>query len=613
MFVGPVFTREVATAPRRLRLYISRAAYVSILWMLMCTAWMVVTGTQLVRNVGDLARFGATLFQILAPLQLAIMVFFAALTTASAVSQEKDRRTLDLLLMTRLSNSELVLGKLMASLLNVLVVLLAALPLFMAITLFGGVSTGQVLRVFAVTVGAALMAGSLGSLIALWREKTFQALALTVLVLVFWIGGWEAARLLGRDTTWLGTPVDGWAASFSPWPAILEASRPGFSRAAAPLGLASPVYGFLLTSLVGVVAMNALAIARVRVWNPSREARPMAETEESTSIFSREALAASDAHLPTPDATVAAAFTQGHEEPQPKRKAGSHRDVWDNPILWREVCTWAYGRKIMLIKAAYLLLFVLSAIGLFLLHRQGDLDRFGASLATLPLFLLSLVLINAQAVTSITTERDGRALDLLLVTDLSPGEIIFGKLGGIFYNCKEYVLLPLVLAGYLWWVELISTETLLYLWMGLLVMNAFVAMLGVHTGMAYANSRSAIGVSQGTVFFLFIGVAACMRIMVAFSGSFQVQLAPFLAFMLGGGVGLYVALGIRNPSPAITLAALVCPFATFYAITSFLLEYTLGVFLVVATTYGFATAAMLVPAIYEFDVATGRSTGPEEV
>src|SRR5690606_10392777 len=212
--------------------------------------------------------------------------FFAALATASAVSQEKDRRTLDLLLMTRLSNSELVLGKLMASLLNVLVVLLAALPLFMAITLFGGVSTGQVLRVFAVTAGAALMAGSLGSLIVLWREKTFQALALTVLVLVFWIGGWEAARLLGRGSTWWGRPVDGSPASMSPWPAILAASGLGFARAAAPLGLASPVYGFLLTSLIGVVAMNALAIARVRVWNPSREARPMAEAEEPTSIFS---------------------------------------------------------------------------------------------------------------------------------------------------------------------------------------------------------------------------------------------------------------------------------------------------------------------------------------
>ncbi len=556
----------------------------------MCTAWMVVTGTQSVHTVGDLARFGSTLFQILAPLQLAIMVFFAALTTASAVSQEKDRRTLDLLLMTRLSNSELVLGKLMASLLNVLVVLVAGLPLFMAITLFGGVSTGQVLRVFTVTVGAAMAAGSLGSLLALWREKTFQALALTVLVLVFWIGGWEALRAYGRNLVWGGTPVEGWAATFSPWPAILEASRPGFALGVAPAGLGSPVYAFLLFSAATVVALNAWAIARVRVWNPSREARPKTEAEQ-----------AADAATGGDVAAVKAAAS-----------AQAHRAVWDNPILWREVKTWAYGRKILLIRGAYALLFAFSAIGLFLMHQEDALDRVGASLAVLPLFLLSLVLINAQAVTSITTERDGKALDLLLVTDLTPAEIIFGKLGGVFFNCKEYVLLPLVLSAYLWWVELISGETLLYLGLGLLVMNAFVAMLGVHTGMAYANSRSAIATAQGTVFFLFVGVAACMRIMVAFGGSFQVQLAPFLAFMLGGGVGLYAALGIRNPSPAITLAALACPFATFYAITSFLLEYTLGVFLVVATTYGFATAAMLIPAIYEFDVAAGRSTGPDE-
>ena len=56
------------------------------------------------------------------------------------------------------------------------------------------------------------------------------------------------------------------------------------------------------------------------------------------------------------------------------------------------------------------------------------------------------------------------------------------------------------------------------------------------------------------------------------------------------------------------MASLLCPAATFYAITSFLLDHTLGPFLVVLFTYGFATAAMLVPAIFEFDVATGRTT-----
>ena len=43
-----------------------------------------------------------------------------------------------------------------------------------------------------------------------------------------------------------------------------------------------------------------------------------------------------------------------------------------------------------------------------------------------------------------------------------------------------------------------------------------------------------------------------------------------------------------------------------------MLMQTLSVFLVVVLTYGFTTAAMLVPALYEFDVATGRTTADAE-
>jgi ABC-type transport system involved in multi-copper enzyme maturation permease subunit len=131
LFIGPVFTREVVTVPRRPRLYLSRAAYVSALLVLMCTAWLLLAGTQIVRNLGDMARFGAMVFQILAPLQLALAIFFSAVLAASGVAQEKDRRTLVLLLLTNLTNSELVLGKLFAGLLNVLVLLAASLLLFM--------------------------------------------------------------------------------------------------------------------------------------------------------------------------------------------------------------------------------------------------------------------------------------------------------------------------------------------------------------------------------------------------------------------------------------------------------------------------------------------------
>ena len=146
---------------------------------------------------------------------------------------------------------------------------------------------------------------------------------------------------------------------------------------------------------------------------------------------------------------------------------------------------------------------------------------------------------------------------------------------------------------------------------GLAVMYLFVAMLGLHAGISYGNSASAIATSLGTLFFLTVGVAACMRIMIAFSGSFQAQFVPFFAFMVLGGAGLYVVLGARNPSAAIGVASFLCPFATFYAITSYLLESTLAMFFSIVAAYGFTTVAMLVPAIFEFDIATGRTTFDE--
>ena len=134
----------------------------------------------------------------------------------------------------------------------------------------------------------------------------------------------------------------------------------------------------------------------------------------------------------------------------------------------------------------------------------------------------------------------------------------------------------------------------------------FVAVLGVHAGMNYANSRTAIATSLGTVFFLFLGVATCMRMMVAFSGSFQAQLQPFLAFMIGGGVGLYVAWA-QESLDGHRRGLVPLPLRHLLRDHQFLLDYTLGVFLVMAAAYGFTTAAMLIPAIYEFDVATGRT------
>jgi hypothetical protein len=271
--------------------------------------------------------------------------------------------------------------------------------------------------------------------------------------------------------------------------------------------------------------------------------------------------------------------------------------------------TRAYGRRIWIIQFGFLAFFVMCAWTLHTTVTENMVIT-AAQLAgpLVPLFLLSLVLVNAQAITSQTSEKDGGTFDLILASDITPKEYVFGKLGGVFYNMKWIVLLPLALCGYLYWYEAVSGGGFFFLLISLIVLYAFVAMVGVYIGMQYDNTRAATATSLGTVFFLFVGIAACIWIMVAFSGSFETQLVPFAAFMIGGGIGLYVTLGARNPSAAIATASFSLPIAVFYIITSMLLGKYMLVFAVLCGAFGFTTAAMLIPSIAEFDVATGRTT-----
>ena len=324
LLFGPVFAREVAIAPRRARMYVARGAYAGALLLLISTAWLVLTGTQVVRDVSDLAQFAGLVFQILAPLQLALAVFFSAMLAASAVAQEKDRKTFVLLLLSRLTNQELVLGKLLASLLNVLVMFAAGLPIFVLLSLLGGISAAQIARTAAVTVASIIVCGSLGSTLAQWREKTFQALALFVLALVLWLALGEAiaAGALGRAPA--GIEAHRLAVAVSPWQAVLEAARPF----AAPSrgGIASPIVWFLLVAAAATVLLNGLAIARVRVWNTTTADERVRKAEDV------EQVGETKADTTKADGTRSVPATLG-------------RAVWDNPILWRKSAPGPMGAK----------------------------------------------------------------------------------------------------------------------------------------------------------------------------------------------------------------------------------------------------------------------------
>ncbi len=629
MFIGPVFTREVTISPRRARTFVGRAVCGGLFLLLTATAWLVMTGAQLISDTGDFSRFGTALFRLIVPLQLMMTLFFAALLAAGGVSREKERRTLVLLLLTRMTNSELVLGKLLASLLEVITFVLISVPLLVILALFGGISYPQILRSALVILFGALVCGSVGSAIALRREKTFQAVSVTVLFIVLWLAVWQLVGGGFFGTRFGSLSAERLAAWMSPWRAVFDAMGPNapaggaslIGRAAAVL---SPIAGYLTVSAILIAAVNALAVWRVRVWNPSREAR-QAVPEEDTwrkapragqpadenpydnltdNLFALEA-EHPDLAAESPDPTS----DKVRIDPALSAAGGKVRPVWDNPILWREIRTRAYGRRNLIVSLVYLLLAAMSFVAVHSLFAGGAAPG-AARLAgpLVPLFILSFLLVNAQAVTSLTSERDGGTFLLLLVSDISPKEFVWGKLGGAFYNMRLMVVIPLLLCAYVWYLGGMSAMHAFFLFTGLAVLYFFSAMVGVHIGMQYENTRSSLASSLGVIFFRFVGIGTCIWMMLAFSGSFESQLQPFLAFMLGGGVGLYLALGLRNPSAAIALASFVLPPATFYAITCFLLGQYHWVYLAMTGASLFTIIAMLIPAIDEFDTVTGRTT-----
>jgi ABC-type transport system involved in multi-copper enzyme maturation permease subunit len=611
-----------------------------MLWVLSLTAWLGTQGWARTPTLGEAARLGPMLFLLLTLVQLALFLFFAALSSASAVAQEKDRRTFILLLMTDLRNHEIVLGKLLGSLLPILLLLAATVPLLMLLVLLGGVSVVQVVQAELVVAATALAAGSLGGLVALWRDRTFQALALTTLLLVLYLCLVHGLGVLpwlipGLSEQTIQT-TQSWLEPFLALLGVLD-----------PTGELAPglpvAYGFTAAMLLLSLLLNLVGIVRLRVWNPSGEPIQQREAPEDEAAPDTQPALAGQAVgvVYDPRKTVVTgagglAVQRQRSPDEDKGRASAHaapgkvRKVSDNPILWREIFTRAYGRRPLLVKTAYFIVLALicySALAPLLGH--GERVPYAAAWGLIPVGVLSLLLVTAQAVTAITSERDTGALDLLLVTDLTPGEFIFGKLGGICWNVKEYLLPPLILAGVYGWslclapprghpelAEGMNFSAFVCVTGASLVLLAFAMVLGIHVALRTQSSRVAITHALSTIFFLTVGTLVCIGL-ILINGRFEYQWSSFVFFVVAGVGGLWWVLSGDRPSSALNLASWLCPFGVLYAIMNILVGRPgsqetadpLASFLVIVVAFGFTIAAMLVPLLSEFDVAMGRTTG----
>jgi ABC-type transport system involved in multi-copper enzyme maturation permease subunit len=176
--VNAVLGKELTT---RMRGWRAAAIITGYLAFLAAVSLMVMSSLNAPQSYALAANMGKTLFTWLAGFQMALIIFVTPASTADAISGERQRQTLDLLLATRLSSPSIVLGKLMAGLAFDVLLILCSLPLFSLVFLFGGVSPDQFVSMFVVFLATTLLLGSMALFISTLTQRSGAAMIISML------------------------------------------------------------------------------------------------------------------------------------------------------------------------------------------------------------------------------------------------------------------------------------------------------------------------------------------------------------------------------------------------------------------------------------------------
>ncbi len=145
------------------------------------------------------AAIGQGIFAALLMLETLQVIFLAPSATAGAISLEREKQTLDMLIATPISSVAIVLGKLLSALTYVFLLIVASVPLTAVVFVYGGVSPEDVLKGYAVLLATALGLGAFGLFCSSLVKRTQAATAISIFgvlavsigslfLLVFWTG-----------------------------------------------------------------------------------------------------------------------------------------------------------------------------------------------------------------------------------------------------------------------------------------------------------------------------------------------------------------------------------------------------------------------------------------
>lgn len=192
---NPIITKEVRSRMRTWRAPVLVTLYLALLGGLGYLTFMsTVQGHN--AGAGPNPQAGINIFGVMVNFELLLIAFMTPALTAGAIAGERERQTLDLLLCTRVRPIGIILGKLLSSMLFVLLLLLLSVPLFSAVFLFGGIELDQVLVVLLIGLVTAVTLASLGLLCStIARRATGATVASYALAFVLLFGTLLTAQL----------------------------------------------------------------------------------------------------------------------------------------------------------------------------------------------------------------------------------------------------------------------------------------------------------------------------------------------------------------------------------------------------------------------------------
>lgn len=131
-------------------------------------------------TLGDM-RLSVEGYAYMIMLQFALLVLVAPAMTAGSISGERERQTLDLLLVTNTGAVKLVLGKLLESFSFLALMVMCSLPMLSLVLITGGATFAQVLVSVAFLLLTALAALSVGLVCSSLFQRTVTATVMSYL------------------------------------------------------------------------------------------------------------------------------------------------------------------------------------------------------------------------------------------------------------------------------------------------------------------------------------------------------------------------------------------------------------------------------------------------